>query len=293
MINSMTAFARSEIASETFSVCVEIRSYNSRHLDLVVRLTRGYEELEEKIKRMASDRLTRGRVEIKIQIKNQSGDAIRYDVDEPGARAFYDALVQLKEMFELKEEISLKLLTGARDILKPVEVEKDVEGVWPMVEESLGKALEELSSMRGREGAFIADDLAMRLRLLEEYLEKIALVTEDMPALYRERLSRRIMALTDGLVEVEPGRIAQEAAFLADKSDISEEIVRVRSHVEQFRAIMDGPEPGGRKLNFLLQEFLREFNTIGSKTEKTEAAHAVVEAKSELEKIREQVQNIE
>ncbi len=293
MISSMTAFARSEIVTDALSVGVEARSYNSRHLDMVVRLTRGYEELEEKIKRMVSARLARGRVEIKIRIENQAGDAIRYDIDESAARAFHDALGRLKEMFGMEREIPLNLLAGARDIIKPVEVEKDVEVVRPVVEESLDKALEELTAMREREGAFIAADLAKRLRFLADSLDKIALVSEDMLTHYQNRLKERIMALTDGLTEVEPGRIAQEAAFLADKSDISEEIVRVKSHLEQFRAIMDAPGPGGRKLNFLLQEFLREFNTIGSKTEKTEVAHTVVDAKSELEKIREQVQNIE
>ena len=156
-----------------------------------------------------------------------------------------------------------------------------------------GMTVDDLNAMQQVEGDHLAADFAQRLELIEETVSTIESESEGLVERYRERLEERIAKLTGGMVEIDEGRIAQEAAFLADRSDIDEEIVRARSHVKQFREIMDGPEPGGRKLNFLLQEFNREFNTMGSKTGNTSVSHRIVAVKSELEKLREQVQNVE
>ncbi len=147
--------------------------------------------------------------------------------------------------------------------------------------------------MRRREGAFISDDFDKRINRLETYLQTIKIESQGLFSYYQERLKERIRNITEGMVEVDDARIAQEAAFYADKSDLSEELVRIKSHLIQFRKFTDSPEPAGRKLNFLLQELNREFNTIGSKTEKVCVSHTVVDAKAELEKLREQVQNVE
>ena len=189
--------------------------------------------------------------------------------------------------------MSLELLVGAGSLLKAVQPKPDIEAVGALVEGALAQALQALNDMRATEGRALARDLEMRLGLVEEALGAIRSRSADLVRHYQERLTERIAALTQGVVSIDPARIAQEAAFLADRSDISEEVVRAESHLQQFRAIMAAPAPAGRKLNFLLQELNREFNTMGSKISNAAAAHVVVDAKTELEKIREQVQNVE
>jgi uncharacterized protein (TIGR00255 family) len=165
--------------------------------------------------------------------------------------------------------------------------------MWDKIERCLIEATNGLDDMRKKEGQMIATDLSKRLDDIETTIKQIEKTSENLLPAYQERLKGRIEELTRGIVEIDLDRIAQEAAFLADKSDISEEIVRAKSHIHQFRMIQDSKEPAGRKMNFLLQEMGREINTIGSKTGKAEVAHMVVDVKSELEKMREQVQNIE
>ncbi len=293
MIRSMTAFSRAEKTCEQLTVNVEIRSYNSRYLDLALRMPQSYNGLEERVKALISEKISRGRIEVRLQIKDESEEAYSFEVDELKAKAYHQALTRLKEMFHPDSAITLDMLTGVNGIIKPADIEKDEEKIWNPVRECLTEAIEGLNAMRRTEGEFTAKDLSDRLAYIESRTDKIESESDDLLKQYQERLKERISSLTNGMVHIEPDRIAQEAAFLADRSDISEEIVRVRSHIEQFRAIMASPEPGGRKLNFLLQEFNREFNTIGSKTGKAQVSHIVVEVKSELEKMREQIQNIE
>jgi uncharacterized protein (TIGR00255 family) len=293
MIKSMTAFSRAEKIGEQLTVSVEIRSYNSRYLDLVIRMPQSYNGLEERVKSLISEKISRGRIEVRLQIKDESEEAYSFEVDELKAKAYHQALIRLKDMFAADSAITLEMLTGVNGIIKPADIEKDEEKIWNPVRECLIGAIEGLNAMRRTEGEFTAKDLSDRLAYIEARTEKIEAESDGLLKLYQERLTERIASLTNGMVHIEPDRISQEAAFLADRSDISEEIVRVRSHIEQFRAIMASPEPGGRKLNFLLQEFNREFNTIGSKTGKAQVSHIVVDVKSELEKMREQIQNIE
>jgi uncharacterized protein (TIGR00255 family) len=168
-----------------------------------------------------------------------------------------------------------------------------MDACWRVVKECMSESVADLVAMRKQEGDFIAQDMIRRLDILEKSIDQIERGSADLLFHYQNRLKDRISVLTKGLVEMDPERIAQEAAFLADRSDVSEEIVRVRSHIKQFRDIMSSTESAGRKLNFLLQELSREFNTMGSKTEKVDISHIVVTVKSELEKIREQLQNVE
>lgn len=293
MIKSMTAFARAEKIENDFAVGVEIRSYNSRYLDVALRVPHGYNVLEEKIKSLIAGYISRGRVEIKLLIKDYAAEAAEFEINEPKAEAYHRALMDLKQKFDLDGKISLDHFTSVAGIISPVEAEKDLETQWQVIKACIIQAAEDLNEMREREGAFIYNDFLERLGYIEESVDLIAEGTGDMLVLYRERLKERITSLTQGLVEIDPGRILQEAAFLADRSDISEEIVRARSHIEQFRSIMDSKEAAGRKLNFLLQEFNREFNTMGSKAGNAEISHRIVAVKSEIEKLREQVQNVE
>jgi uncharacterized protein (TIGR00255 family) len=169
-----------------------------------------------------------------------------------------------------------------------------MEAYWPAFKNCINEAITNLIAMRKQEGNFLEADIFFRLNGIEECIERIQKESSDLLSHYQQRLKDRITALTKGIIEIDPGRIAQEAAFLADRSDISEEIVRVASHIKHFRTIMDSAEPAaGRKLNFLVQELNREFNTMGSKTNHSNVSHIIVELKSDLEKIREQLQNVE
>ena len=293
MMKSMTGFAAAEIIAGEITVSADVRSYNNRHLDVVLRLSPGSMELEEKIKGLIAGKIARGRLEVKIQIKDAAVGTVAFEIDWARAEGMHAALVQLKNKFGLQDDISMDHLLGVGGIIKPVETADESDQLWPTIEDCLGQALADLDTMRRKEGDFIAADLHARLDYIAARLGEIKSDTADLLSQYQERLKERIAVLTQETVELDPARLAQEAAYLADRSDISEEIVRAESHVEQFRQIMDSEEPGGRKLNFLLQELHREFNTIGSKIGHADTAHRVVDVKSELEKIREQIQNVE
>ena len=293
MIRSMTAFARAEKTEGNLTVSAEIRSYNSRYLDLTIRIPQAFQSLEDKIKTLVSERTARGRVEVKLQVQDLSETACTFEIDETKASAYYRALSELRERFAIESPISIEDLSRVNGIIRPAETETDTEASWGLIKICLEEALNDLDTMRKTEGAFIAQDFGKRMDYIEAATEKIAAASDGLLAHYQERLKARISALTQGMVDIDPARVAQEAAFLADRSDISEEIVRAGSHIQQFRAIMVSDEAAGRKLNFLLQEFNREFNTIGSKTGNADVSHMIVDLKSELEKIREQVQNVE
>jgi len=293
MIKSMTAFAAAEKTEKQLTVSIEIRSYNSRYLDVALRIPQGYAALEEKIKSLIGEYVVRGRVEAKLVIQDISEEAYEFEINEPRAKAYYDALSELKERFGLSSDISLDLMMGNGGVIKPRESRTDMGQCWAVMRDCLVQALADLDAMRQREGYFIAQDFGTRLDDIEQRLDRIESDAADLPARYQTRLKERITALTKGLVEIDSARISQEAAFLADRSDISEEITRSRSHILQFRDIMKIKEPAGRKLNFLLQELNREFNTMGSKASNADVSHLIVDVKTELEKIREQVQNVE
>ncbi len=289
----MTGFAAAEVIAGDITVSVDIRAYNSKHLDIVLRLPSSYMVLEDKMKGLITRQIVRGRLEVKVQIKDGSEGTVAFEIDWARAKAMHGALSQLSDKFDLKNEISVDHLLSVGGMIKPVEKVDESESIWVAAQECLTRALNDLETMRSKEGDFIADDLLARLDFIETCLIEIRGESSDLLSRYQERLKERIAALTQETVELDPGRLAQEAAYLADRSDISEEIVRVASHVKQFRHIMVSEEPGGRKLNFLLQELHREFNTIGSKIGHAETSHRVVDVKAELEKIREQIQNVE
>jgi uncharacterized protein (TIGR00255 family) len=293
MIKSMTAYATASRQTGDHVVEIEMRSYNSRNLDIVVRMPQRINSLEEKVKRCITDSITRGRVEVRIRMEDRSPEGNAYQVDLDRACAYYDALQTLGRHLSLEAELSLDTLAAAGPFIRPQDTPPDETACWKAVEACLGEALAALDAMRSREGTCLQQDFEKRLAFIEQAIGTIAASAEDLPAMYRDRLQERIGSLTRGLVEVDPARIAQEAAFLADRSDISEELVRAESHAKQFRHIMAAGKPAGRKLNFLLQEFNREFNTMGSKAGNASVSHLIVEVKSELEKLREQVQNVE
>ena len=293
MIKSMTAFAAVEKTKDARSVAVEIRSYNSRFLDIALRLPHAHLYMEERIKGRVAERVARGRIEMRVQIRDDSDEVFAFEIHKPKARAYHEALMQLKEEFDIDAQLSVDFLVGTGGVVKPAEVDRDMEAIWPVVKGCLDEAMEDLVAMREREGANMAQDIAGRLDTIRACIDQIEIASGDLLSHYQARLKERIKALTKDAIPIDPERIAQEAAYLAERSDISEEIVRAKSHIKQFRMIMNSEDSSGRKLNFLLQEMNREFNTIGSKTEKINISHMIVDIKSELEKMREQVQNVE
>ena len=293
MLNSMTAYSKSEKNQEKLTVQIEIRSYNSKYLDIALRIPHRYLALEEKLKTLIACKVSRGRIEVNLQVRDDSDEAYAFEINIPKTRAYYDSLVQLKDKFNINSEISMDLLVSGGAIIKPVEMDLDMEACWPVFKDCMNEAINNLIAMRKKEGNFLEADMVARLDGIEERIDQIQEESSDLLFHCQQRLKDRIAVLTKGIIEINPDRIAQESAFLTDRSDISEEIVRAASHIQQFRAIMNSAEPAGRKLNFLMQELNREFNTMGSKTNNTNVSHIIVEVKSDLEKIREQLQNVE
>lgn len=293
MIKSMTAYAKAEVTEKQLNVIVEMRTLNSRFLDCQIRVPHGYSMIEDKIKECVSRTQSRGRFEIRLFVNDSSETTVVYEVNEPKALAYRQALETLARCTGVSPDITLGLMAGPQGMITPGESPIDYESHWTVIERCLSMALEDLDRMRRAEGDFLRKDLLERLDMIESAIVRIETDVTDLVPIYQKRLLDRIKALTEGIVELDQARIAQEAAILADRSDISEEIVRARSHVAQFRSIVDGKEAAGRTLNFLLQEFNREFNTMGSKVGQSSVAHIIVNVKSELERLREQVQNIE
>jgi len=289
----MTAFARAEQSTENIQVVVEIRSLNSKNLDMILRMPSTYYTFEDQIKKSIQKKLNRGRIETMISIQESIEDQDRFEANLDRAKEYMHVLQQVIDHFNLKHTISLRDIMKAGGIIKPLEKENNLDEVQPVLIECLEKALDDICVMRSTEGKALADDIGKRLNDISQALQTISTLAQGQVAYYQEKLKDRIATLTHSIIEIDPVRIAQEAAILADRSDISEEITRLESHIQQFQNFMNDSVPVGRKLNFILQEIGREFNTIGSKSGSVEISKIIVQLKSEHEKIREQIQNIE
>ena len=213
MIKSMTAFARAEAGDALRSVVAEIRSYNSRHLDLALRLPSAYAGLEDKVKGLVAAAVTRGRVEVRLQIEAKTEEAVVFAVNAPRAVAYHRALTELKKLVNIDAPVTLEQLVGIGDMIKPAEGENDVSSFWPLIEESLGRALSDLDTMRRREGEFIAADIGQRIDGIAYILEQIETAASGLLEKYRDRLQERITTLTDGIIAIDGDRIIQEAAI--------------------------------------------------------------------------------
>jgi len=293
MIKSMTAFSQVSNTIDTITADVTIRSYNSRYLDIAYHGPESCQVFEEDIKKIIAKTHDRGRIEIRLSIQDDAKDLELFEVDEAKAFSYYQALKKIKEDLNLSAQISVENILTARNVILPSKKESNLESLWAAIAPAIETASLNLDLMRRQEGKNLYSDLAARIAYIEKSMEKIKKDAAGIPAIYKQRLMERILFLTADAEGLDPVRIAQEAAILADKSDVSEEIARLASHIKQFMEILDSNDSGGRKLNFLIQEFNREFNTIGSKAGNADLSHRVVDLKSELEKIREQVQNIE
>jgi len=291
----MTAFGRAEMEAEGRTYTCEVRSLNNRYLDVSIRLPRRYGILEEKVKRLVTTYVTRGRVELTIQV-NGAGEASpqKIEVNLGLAKQYHEQLDRLRGALGIKEQVGLSAMLGLRDLFEFTEEEEGVEQVWERISRPVEAALAALDAMRLEEGNTLAADFTQRLDALSALLATVESRAPGVVEDYRRRLTERIQAALQAAdAQVDETRLIQEVAMFADRADVTEEMVRARSHIEQFRAMLGAEEPVGRKLNFLLQEMGREVNTIGSKAPDAGISQVVVEAKSELERLREQVQNIE
>jgi uncharacterized protein (TIGR00255 family) len=255
-------------------------------------LPRRFNPLEARIKEMIRAEVARGRVDVAVKLDAKGEGKIRFDVDLSLAEQYYRALHVLKERFQLQGEITLEHLAGAKDLITAKEEVEDVEAYWPEIVAVLKQSLRDMDQMKRNEGISLGKDLGQRLdrisQLLGDVRDKLPLTLKA----YQERFKERLRTLLDG-TEMDPVRFQQEIASWVERTDITEELVRAESHLTQFRGLLVSEEPVGRKMDFLLQEIHREVNTISSKVNDAEFSQKAVEIKSELEKIREQVQNIE
>ncbi len=294
MIKSMTGYGRAESVFENKKLVVEIKSLNHRFLEIYIRLPNAFSLLELDIKKRMSDRISRGRVEVNIRLDSEQGASSEPELglNRPLLRRYYDVLTEIKQEFSLKDEITLDTIAGFKDIIVQVEKGPDLVEIWGKLEGALDEAVDALTTMRKKEGEILFNDLSARLGILAGALDAIEARSPQVPLEYQKRLADRVKELTGG-ISLDESRLAQEVAIMAERSDITEEIVRFGSHMDQLRDMLNSDEPVGRKLDFLLQELNREVNTIGSKTNDIDIARNVVEVKSELSRLREQVQNIE
>ena len=295
MIRSMTGFGRGEYSDGKRNVICEIRTVNHRYADISVKMPKRYSFAEEKIKALIKERVRRGKVEVSIIVENLTEGDITIRLNSPVAQQYIENLKELKERYGLTGEIDLKLVSSMPDVLKAIPDVEDEEEVTAVICESVKAAVSRLDEMRTTEGAKLAEDLLMRGELIREIVKKIEkrapLVAEE----YREKLEARIRELVEDKVDIPADRILVEAAVFADKANITEELVRLDSHMIQLKAFLTESGEGtvGKKLDFLVQEMNREAYTIGSKANDLEITSLMLETKSEIEKIREQVQNIE
>ena len=288
----MTGYGRGQAQLGQGTITVELRSLNSRFLDLHLRLPPIMSVLEEPLSRHISRFFSRGRVNVYVSLSALGRPVPKLVLNRPLLEQYQKIAVELRAELDLSGPLELTPLLLNRELVVPEEPEVAEQELWEALEPAVNQALEQALAMRSSEGQRLAQDMLARLEHLEQLLEELEQRAPEIVEAYRNRLNERIGELM-GEVPVDAQRIAQEVAIMADKCDITEEIVRARSHIAQFRSFLEREEPVGRRLDFLLQELNREANTIGAKSPDARVAQIVVELKSEIERLREQAQNVE
>lgn len=292
MLKSMTGFGRGEHTTPRAHYRVEVQAVNHRFVEVRARLPRRLARLEHQIQREVQHRFGRGRFEVHLSERLLAEPPRTIRVDRAAAREFVAAVRALQEELGLPGALSVEALASLRDLVGFEEPEEEAGAVWEEIRPALEQAFADLEKMREKEGAALSAELRHRLGLLERGVAAILARAPGTVAAYRARLQERVAALAAG-VPLDPGRLEQEVVLFADRADVTEEGARLGSHLAQFRDLLDAPGPQGRKLEFLLQEMHREVNTLGSKAADAAIAAEVVALKAELEKMREQLQNVE
>ena len=291
MVKSMTGYGRSRETLHQRDITVEVRSVNNRFLDCTVKMPRAYVFAEDAVKTRVRSAVSRGKVDVFVTIDASAADVSVVTVNEPLARGYFQALTQLKSMFSLEGDVTPMTLAKLPDVLTVTKAEEDLETVAADICQVLDKALAAYNTMRAVEGR-LAEDIAGRLVTIETAVGRVEQQSPQTVAAYRERLEKKMREVLASTT-MDEGRILTEAAIFADKVAVDEETVRLRSHVAQLRSMLEAQRPTGKDMDFLMQEFNRECNTIGSKCNDLAVTQDVVAMKAEVEKIREQVQNIE
>lgn len=292
MVRSMTGFGRAKSQIDGFDITVEIKSVNHRYFEFSSRLPRAYSFLEEKLKSFLSKNISRGKVEVSVLIEDNNQNSTVVEINHDYAGAYISALKQLSKEYNIKNDIKISVIANNNEIFKVKKQTADDQVITEAVLEVATQAVEKFIEMRTVEGERLLNDVTSRTAYI---LEKVAFIEERSPetvSLYRERIEQKIKELL-GASTIDEQRVLTEVAIFADKVAVAEETVRLRSHIKQFGNLLESDEPVGRKLDFIVQEMNREANTIGSKAQDIEIAHTVVDIKSEIEKIREQIQNME
>ncbi len=293
MAISMTGFGRGEYKDDNYHFLVECKTINHKYADINIRLPRKLSFLEDKARILIKDYIKRGRVDLYIKLDLLGSEDVNLKFDEELATQYVSILKQIKDKFDLVDDISVMNIAKFPDVIKTEEKEDDEDKLWSMLKVALENALLKLKEMRSEEGRKLAMDIQNRCDLLKNYIEDIEKYSYNVVIDYKEKLKNRISDILEDPSIIDENRLAQEVAIYADKSSITEEIVRFKSHIEQLKNTVVKNESIGRKIDFLIQEMNRETNTIGSKSSDLNITNLVVEVKSELEKIREQIQNIE
>lgn len=292
MVKSMTGYGRARQERNGRNITVEVRSVNNRYLDCTVKMPRAYIFAEDAMKALVQKYISRGKVDVFVTVDAVTADQTVVQVNEPLARSYYQALSRLREMFSLEDELSASTLVRFPDVLAVTKAEEDLEMISADICAVLEEALTAHRQMRSVEGEKLFSDIAGRADTIESVVAKVEERSPQTVSEYRARLEAKMREVLQSTT-IDESRILTEAAIFADKIAVDEETVRLRSHLSQLRTMLSGDEPVGRKLDFLIQEVNRECNTIGSKCNDLTIARDVVNMKAEVEKIREQVQNIE
>ena len=292
MVTSMTGFGRGKVSEQDFEITVEIKSVNHRYFEYSSRMPRAYQFIDEKIKSLLSSRISRGKVEVSVLIEDTSDNSLELSINRTYADAYVKALHNLAKEYHLKDDLMVAALVGNSDIFTVKRREVEDEVIAELVLKATAAALDNFIAMRAAEGERLVEDVKSRS---EQILEWVAIIEERSPKTvreHREKIEQRIKELI-GDVQVDEQRLLTETAIFADKIAVAEETVRLRSHIASLNSMFESGGAIGRKLDFIVQEMNRETNTIGSKAQDIEINRIVVDIKSEIEKIREQIQNIE
>lgn len=294
MIKSMTGFGRGEYQDDEHRLIVEIKAVNHRYNEIVIRMPKNLGPLEDKIRRSVSNTLVRGRIDVFITMDEYGQKKRAVRIDKELAIAYNKALKDLGDLFSVAINDNIYQIAKYPDVIKAEEVTEDVLTLWPKLSQAVDVAVSNLMNMRLTEGLNIQQDLALRIDGIETYIAAVEKRAPQILVEYREKILGRMRELLAAIgEEPDSGRLLQEAAIFADRTSITEELVRLKSHLTQFRTALKTDDAVGRKLDFIVQEINRETNTIASKANDFTVVNTVVEIKSELEKVREQIQNIE
>lgn len=292
MIKSMTGYGSAKGIVEGLEISIELKSVNNRYLDTSVRMPRSFMFAEDTVKAAVQSHISRGKVDVFVSVDSSAVDDMAVKVNEPLLRGYLDALNHISEEYLLPNDVSALSVSRFPDVLVVEKKDVDAEAISAGIGEVAERALHDFDAMRSREGEKLRDDVLNRLDTINELVTAVEKEAPKTVEEYRARLTQRMIDVL-GAAGIDENRILAEAAIYADHIAVDEETVRLRSHMAQLKTMINGHSPTGRKIDFLIQEFNREANTIGSKCQNSEIAHVVVDLKSEIEKIREQIQNIE